>query len=163
MKKLTALRNHLLASIPGLANDPDRLLMFIQDGRVAFHRGEHLSHEYRVPAQIVLTDYSGTLDTVMVPLLQWLAHYQPDLTPDEAVTLEAEILANDRWDLALTVMLTERVVALVDCEQGRIDVKHLMPEYPIDACPASHWQVFIRDPATHRDWSLIAEWGAAHE
>ena len=43
MKKLTSLRKHLLASVPGLANDPDRLRTYIPEGSIAFHRGQHLS------------------------------------------------------------------------------------------------------------------------
>ncbi|WP_227369834.1 phage tail protein [Halomonas sp. M20] len=157
MKKLTALRNHLLASVPGLANDPDRLLTFVQDGSIQFHRGQHLSHQYLVPAQIVLTDYSGELDAVIIPLLQWLSHYQPDLDPDEAVRFEAEILANDRWDLALSVTLTERVVALVDCAAGSIKSEHRMPEFPIDACPATDWQLYTQGPSD-ADYTLTSEW-----
>ncbi|SHF00455.1 P2 phage tail completion protein R (GpR) [Modicisalibacter ilicicola DSM 19980] len=157
MKKLTALRNHLLASVPGLANDPDRLLTFVQDGSIQFHRGQHLSHQYQVPAQIVLTDYSGELDAVIIPLLQWLSHYQPDLDPDEAVRFEAEILANDRWDLALSVTLTERVVARVDCEAGSIKSDHRMPEFPIEHCPGTDWQLYTQGP--HDDaYQLTSEW-----
>ena len=159
MEKLISLRDHLLGAVAELKRNPDKLLTFIQDGRVAFHRGQHLSHEYRVPAQLVITDYSGTLDTVMIPLLQWLSRYQPDLDPDEAVTIEAEILDNKRWDLALTVQLTERVVALVDCDAGHINVEHRMPEYPIDPCPANAWQMNIKGPSD-QDYNLAAEWSS---
>src|SRR5699024_4897661 len=131
----------------------------IQDGAVAFARGQHLSHEYRVDAQLVVTDYTGSLDTLMIPLLQWLAHYQPDLDPDEAVRLEAEILDSQAWDIALTVRLTERLVALVNCETGTIEAEHRLPAYPIDACPATAWQLYVKGPseAQHR---LESEWSA---
>lgn len=158
MIKLTHLRQHLLERIPGLSRNPERLLTFIEDGTLKHHRGPTLSHQYRVPVRIVLTDHSGELDAVMIPLLQWLAHYQPDLDPDEAVTFQAELLSNSTWDLAIDVTLTERVVAQVNCETGRIDVEHRMPEFPIDACPTEHWQVYLRNLTT-RDWDLIAEWG----
>ena len=120
MIKLQHLRAHILASVPHLApRNPEQLHTFINDGKIKFARGTNLSHQYTVDAQIVITDYSGSLDTVMVPLLQWLNSYQPDLDPDEAVQLEAELLNNHSWDLALTVRLTERVVSKVDCETGR--------------------------------------------
>ncbi|MFM9269974.1 phage tail protein [Halomonas elongata] len=158
MKKLESLREHLVRAVPELERDPDKLLTFIQDGNVVFARGQHLSHEYRVDAQLVVTDYSGSLDTLMIPLLQWLSHYQPDLVPEEAVRLEAEILSNNSWDLALTVRLTERVVALVDCEAGRIDSQHRMPEYSIEACPATHWRLYVKGPHDD-DYQLKQEWG----
>ncbi|EWH00540.1 phage tail protein [Halomonas sp. BC04] len=146
MIKLQALRQHLIDAVPELRRGPEKLLTFVQDGRIAFARGQHLSHEYRVDAQIVITDYTGSLDTLMIPLLQWLSRYQPDLDPDEAVSLEAEILSNEAWDLALTVRLTERVVALVDCDAGKINAEHRMPAYPIEACPATSWSLNVKGP-----------------
>lgn len=157
MIKLQSLRQHLLASVEELRLNPEQLHTFVNDGKVKFARGTNLSHQYTVDAQIIITDYSGTPDTVMVPLLQWLNTYQPDLIEDEAVQIEAEILSNTHWDLALTVRLTERVVAKVDCSTGRINAERRMPEYPADACPATHWQLYIRKPYTP-DYDLAAEW-----
>ena len=157
MIKLQHLRAHLLASVPELARNPEQLHTFVNDGKVKFARGTNLSHQYAVDAQIIITDYSGSLDTVMIPLLQWLNTYQPDLIEDEAVQVEAEILSNTHWDLALTVRLTERVVAKVDCDTGHINAHHRMPEYPADACPAKSWQLHIRQPDSP-DYKLEAEW-----
>ncbi|MYL22542.1 phage tail protein [Halomonas alkaliantarctica] len=157
MIKLHALRKHLIDAVPELKRGPDKLLTFITDGGIAFARGQHLSHEYRVEAQIVVTDYAGSLDTVMIPLLQWLGRYQPDLDPDEAIRLEAEILSNQAWDLALTVSLTERVVALVDCDTGTINAEHRMPAYPIEACPALTWQLLVKGPGDD-SYRLESEW-----
>lgn len=157
MNKLHALRAHLIAAVPELQRGPEKLLTFINDGSVGFNRGQHLSHEYRMDAQIVITDYSGELDTLMIPLLQWLSRYQPDIDPDNGIRLEAEILSNRAWDLAITVTLTERVVALVDCETGTIKAEHRMPAYPLDACPAAKWQLFIKGPPD-TDYRLEAEW-----
>jgi len=157
MNKLLSLRQHLIDAVPELKRGPEKLLTFINDGSVKFHRGQHLSHQYQVDAQIVVTDYAGELDTLMIPLLQWLSHYQPDLEPDEAVRLEAEILSNHAWDLALTVRITERVVALVDCETGNITSEHRLPEYPIEACPATHWQLYTKAPGEDEP-ALTSEW-----
>ncbi|MCE7521155.1 phage tail protein [Halomonas titanicae] len=72
MIKLQSLRQHLLASIPELKRNPEQLHTFVNDGKIKFARGTNLSHQYTVDAQIIITDYSGSLDTVMIPLLQWL-------------------------------------------------------------------------------------------
>lgn len=157
MIKLHSLRQHLLSAVPELKRNPEQLHTFVNDGKVKFSRGQNLSHQYAVDAQIIITDYSGSLDTVMVPLLQWLNTYQPDLIEDEAVQLEAEILNNTHWDLALTVRLTERVVAKVDCDTGSINAEHRMPEYPVDACPARHWQLFVKGPSD-AEHQLKSEW-----
>lgn len=158
MKKLHALRTHLLNSVPKLKGNPERLLTFIEDGTIEFHRGEHLSHQYSVPARIVLTDHSGDIDAVIIPLLQWLSHYQPDLNPEEAVRFQAELLSNNAWDLAIDVTLTERVVALVDCTLGTITAEHRMPEFPIEACASKNWELYIRDAEAEEDYTLAAEW-----
>lgn len=157
MIKLHSLRQHLLSAVPELRRNPEQLHTFVNDGKVKFARGTNLSHQYTVDAQIIITDYSGSLDTVMVPLLQWLNTYQPDLVEDEAVQLEAEILSNTHWDLALTVRLTERVVAKVDCDTGSINAEHRMPAFPADACPARHWQLYIKHPE-NAEHDLVAEW-----
>lgn len=157
MIKLQALRQHLLNAVPDLKRGPEKLLTFVQDGGIAFARGQHLSHEYRVDAQIIVTDYRGSLDTLMIPLLQWLSRYQPDLDPDEAVRLEAEILSNNAWDLALTVRLTERVIALVDCDAGTISAEHRMPAYPIEACPALSWSLNVKGPGD-ADYQQASQW-----
>ncbi|MGP9500274.1 phage tail protein [Halomonas sp. AOP43-D1-4] len=159
MIKLQHLRAHLLASVPELARNPEQLHTFVNDGNIKFARGTNLSHQYAVDAQILITDYSGPLDTVMIPLLQWLNTYQPDLVEDEAIQIEAEILNNTHWDLALTVRLTERVVALVNCETGSINAAHRMPAYPADACPAKNWQLNIKHPGDD-DYTLEAEWNS---
>lgn len=161
MKKLELLRQHLINRIPGLKKSPERLLTFIERGTIECHRGETLSHEYSMPVRIVLTDYSDEIDAVMIPLLQWLCHYQPDLDPQQAINFDAEILSNNAFDLALEVRLTERVIAKVDCEQGRIISEHRTPEFPVDACPATSWEVFLKDHSAENDYRLIAQWQGA--
>lgn len=158
MKKLHSLRAHLINRIIGLNKDPDRLLTFIEGGKIEFHRGQSLSHQYTVPARIVLTDYTGEIDAIMLPLLQWLSHYEPSTDPKEAIQFEAEILSNHAMDISIQVTLTERVVAKVDCENGRIDLDHRMPEFPIDPCSPDRWQVYMRDTEAEEEHTLIAEW-----
>ncbi|KAA0011198.1 phage tail protein [Billgrantia pellis] len=161
MKKLHLLRAHLINAVPTLDRDPDRLLTFVEEGSIEFRRGRDLTHEYRFVAQLVLTDFTGDLDIVMLPLLQWLAEYQPDLDPSEALTFEAEILANRAVDLAMRVPLTERVIARVDCDSGTIQAEHSLPHFPSHACMATHWQLATREN-TDQEWSVAAEWDAPH-
>lgn len=161
MKKLHLLRAHLIDAVPILARDPDRLLTFVEEGSIECRRGRDLTHEYRFTAQLVLTDFTGELDTLMLPLLQWLAEYQPDLDPSEALSFEAEILGNHSVDLALRVRLTERVIAQVDCDTGRIQAEHSLPHFPSHACMATHWQLITRE-APDQEWRVAAEWDAPH-
>ncbi|MAM57370.1 MAG: phage tail protein [Salinicola sp.] len=157
MQKLTSLRQHLLDSVPGLAADPDRLRTYVPEGNIAFSRGLNLSHEYRVTAEIIIIGTDGDLDPIVLPILQWLGRYQPDVDPAQALRFSAEIHNHTEVDVIFSVELTERVVALVDCATRQIRSEHRMPKYPLDACPAEHWQLLVRsDP--NADYTLAAEW-----
>lgn len=156
MKKLLSLRQHLLDAIPYYRQNPDRLLTFVAEGSTRFAKGDTLSHQLRYTAQIVMTDCSDSLDVVMLPVLHWLSHYQPDVDPERAVQYEAEILSNDAWDLELRVELTERIVANIDGEQGRITAEHRMPDYGRD-CDSKRWLLVIRDAVTGNE-SEVANW-----
>lgn len=158
MKKLHLLRAHLLHAVPALANDPERLLTFVEEGSIEFRRGPNLTHEYQFTAQLVLTDFSANLDTIIVPLLQWLAEYQPDADPAEAIRFEAEILSHQSVDVALRVKLSERVLAKVECTTGHIKIDRALPRFESAGCPDTHWQLLIRDSEAQNDYTLIAEW-----
>ncbi|WP_353981697.1 phage tail protein [Salinicola endophyticus] len=158
MRKLNALRQHLIDAVPALQHDPGRLLTFVEDGSIEFARGGNLSHGYSYTAQLVLTDYADAIDAIMIPLLDWLAAYQPDLPHEQAVSFEAEILSNSAVDVALRVQLSERVVARRDCATGQILAEHRMPRLDTEECPAERWQLLLRDADAGGDYTLIAEW-----
>lgn len=162
MQKLHLLRAHLINAVPALANDPERLLTFVEEGSIEFRRGPNLTHEYQFTAQLVLTDFSADLDTIIVPLLKWLSEYQPDINPTEAIRFEAEILSHQSVDVALRVKLTERVLAKVDCESGEIRVNHALPRFETSGCPAPRWQLLMRDSEKDADYTLAAEWENDH-
>jgi hypothetical protein len=157
MKKLQMLRDHLLSALPTLAANPDRLLTFIEDGNLRYYRGPTLAHEYQCPVRITILDYTGDLDAVIIPMLAWLERYQPEIEPENGIRIEAEILSNAAWDIAITVNLTERVVTRIDCETGRIEADHRVPEFPQDSCPPQSWELYVKDPATDT-YELAASW-----
>lgn len=114
MNKLKDLRDHLLAAVPGLENNPERLLLFADDGSWSSSNGINLSSVYSYNASIVLTDFPGGPESVMLPLLQWVARHQNELLANPAnrdkMTFEAEVLASDLVDLTIKLPLTERVI-----------------------------------------------------
>ncbi|MCM2131469.1 phage tail protein [Larsenimonas rhizosphaerae] len=158
MKKLTVLRQYLLDAIPHLQRDPGNLLTFVEDGTIEFAPGPNLSHGYTFTAQIVLTDFADDIDTVMIPLLDWLAVYQPDLTPAEALKFEAEILNNEAVDLALRIQLTERVVAKKDCDTGHINISHRMPRFDVDTCGPRRWQLLSKSHKGDSEYQHLSDY-----
>jgi len=113
MQKPDHLRSHLMTAIPALQRDPESLLLFVDEGSILATGVTGLSFEYRYTLTILLTDYTGSPDAVMVPLLDWLHVHQNELVmnPDrrEGIRFEADILANNQVDLQIQLPLTERV------------------------------------------------------
>lgn len=120
MIKPAALRAALTAALPDLARDPDRLLVFIDAGSVVSTHAEGRSFEYRYTLNLIITDFTGDPDAVMIPLLDWVREHQPELmanwTNHERITFEVDVLANDAVDLSIALPLTERVGVHADAD-----------------------------------------------
>ncbi|WP_028696124.1 phage tail protein [Pseudomonas cremoricolorata] len=132
MNKPDSLRAHLLAAVPGLEHNPDRLLLFIDKGRVRCTAASSLSFEYSYELQLILTDFAGHPDSVMLPILGWLRTHQSELLvnldkSNDGVQFEADILDRGKVDLSLTLPLTERVLVKRQADDS-FDVSH--PEDP---------------------------------
>jgi hypothetical protein len=118
VKKPADLRAHLMARVPSLAADPDKLLMYVERGAVASRLGGGMSFEYRYDLVLLVTDYADHADSIIVPLLAWISINQPDLMQhperiEQAIRFEAELIDHDKVDLQLTIALTESVVVVV--------------------------------------------------
>lgn len=127
MNKPESLRAHLLATIPELQHSPDRLLIFIDNGKVRCTAAASLSFEYSYELQIILTDFAGHPDSVMLPVLGWISVHQIELLENfnksaEGIQFEADILDNSKVDLSLSLPLTERVVVGKD-HQGNTTIR----------------------------------------
>lgn len=138
MKKLEDLRGHLLANVPGLKRNPDKLLTFIEDGSIEFWSGPNLSHAYAIPVQIIVTDYAGNVDELILPILSWLKVREPGHDPMNTIRFEAELLNNNSYDIAITVNVTERVI--VKATEAGLDVEHVLPEAPMEM-DATEWEL----------------------
>ncbi len=115
MNKPNSLREHLLAADATLAQNPERLLVFIDEGNIRATAAPGLSFEWLFTLNIIITDYAGHPDNIAIPLLAWLRRNQPDLLTNiekgkDAIGFEADILGNDKVDLSITLPLTERVI-----------------------------------------------------
>ncbi|MFK3649284.1 phage tail protein [Lysobacter enzymogenes] len=147
MIKPDSLRAQLAAAIPELKRDPDRMLLFIKEGGLSATLAPGFSFEYRYTLHLIITDFAGHPDAVMVPLLVWLARNQSELLANPAlrdgIAFEAELLANDKVDLEIRLPLTERV-GVHKQEGGGYKVEHY-PEPEIEsALPAGRWDVYLR-------------------
>lgn len=137
MKKVDALRDLLVRAVPALAADPSKLAIFVDRGRIGARAG-NLSFEYRYSVNLVIEDYAGDQDAVMVPIIAWIAENQPELLQrqdSEPFGFESEWLAKDLHDLSITIDLTERV--LVNRVEGGVTTEHLADILPADHFPGT--------------------------
>lgn len=135
MLKPKSLRNALEKAVPVLKNNPDMLRVFIDNGTVASTLAASLSFEHQYTLNLIVTDYRGDLDLLIVPINAWLRENQPDImTTDEGkqrgFTYLADINSDDSMDISINLHLTERtVVKQVD---KILHVQHLSePPLPI--------------------------------
>lgn len=157
MYKPESLRALMTAVNPELARDPDRLVVFIDEGSMVSTFAEGLSFEYRYTLNLVFTDFAGHPDAIMVPLLTWIKVHQSELLANpanrERIAFEADLLSNDAVDLSIKIPLTERV-GVHPRPGGGHNVEHY-PEPQLEvALQAQHWQIWLKD-------ELIAEWDVA--
>ncbi|WP_085598198.1 phage tail protein, partial [Pseudomonas sp. B6(2017)] len=108
--------------------NPDRLLIFIDNGKVRCTAAASLSFEYSYDLQVILTDFAGHPDSVMVPLLAWLRVNQSELLENldksaEGIKFEADLLDKSKVDMSLSLPLTERVVVRTD-DAGNVTISH---------------------------------------
>lgn len=112
MLKPPSLRKQLLAKVPGLK--VDNLHTYISKGHIESNAHGTLSFEYSYTLEVILTDFAGHSDVVMVAILQWLRANQPELLlkPEvmaERFTFEVDILNSGTCDIGINLKLTERV------------------------------------------------------
>lgn len=128
MKKPQLLRQHLIAAMPTLAADPERLLVFVDDGGLVASFTAGLSFQYRYTLELILRDFAGAPEAVMVPLLQWLTRHQPELLANpenrEKLTFVVDVLSDSLVDLAIKLPLTERVRVVHD-NAGAFQLEYL--------------------------------------
>lgn len=155
MKKPQLLKDFLLDALPELQNNPDRILIFVDDGSIKNTLAMGLSFEYEYTLTLVLTDYAKDLASISVPLFDWLRVHQSELLANlekvnQGISFEAEILNNNSVDLVMTIPLTERVIVKRQVNQITIDYPP-EPQYQHAISPR---QVVMHD----KDGSVLANW-----
>lgn len=137
MRKPDSLRQWLEACLPALKNHPDQLQVYIDEGSVRAQRGQSLSFAYGYTLAVLLTDYAGSPDQLVVPLLAWIEREQPELLRREdgqPFQFEAEILDRNRVDLLIRLELTEPVIVMPRPDGSGFDMTRPAPP-PADAFP----------------------------
>ncbi|MEN4740542.1 phage tail protein [Pantoea agglomerans] len=115
MLKPQQLRQALTDSVPELQRNPDALNVFIDSGRIVSTLASSLSFEYQYRLNMVITDYAGNIDLLIVPLLAWLRTNEPDIMASEekrrtGFTFQADVISDTASDISIELQLSERVI-----------------------------------------------------
>ncbi|KWC22756.1 phage tail protein [Burkholderia ubonensis] len=142
MIKPASLRRALVAAIPSLETEPDKLAVFIDEGSIAATGTLSLSFEYRYTLHALVMDFAGDSDTVFVALVEWVRANQPDLVTnprerEHGITFEVDVLNNETADLSIKLLLTESVVVSTGPDGKRV-ITHV-DDSQVDANGSMTW------------------------
>jgi hypothetical protein len=144
MRKADSLRSFITACLPEFATHPDRLQLYVDAGQIHAQQSATLSFTYAYALKLLVTDFAGSADRLMVPLLAWIAHEQPQLLRGngQPFTFEAELLDSTTSDIEISLDLTESVVVTPRADGSGHDVSH-----PVEKKPgATDWDHMFPDP-----------------
>ncbi|WP_159977777.1 MULTISPECIES: phage tail protein [unclassified Novosphingobium] len=131
MRKADSLRRWLTAYIPDMKTHPDRMQIYVEGGTIASRQSRTLSYVYQYTLKVLICDFAGDTDTLMVPVLAWIAKEQPQLLrrQDSApFTFEAELLDSETSDIEISIDLTENRVVTARPNGSGYDIER--PEEP---------------------------------
>ena len=153
MLKPQQLRQVLTGSVPLLQRNPDSLNVFIDSGRIVSTLASSLSFEYQYRLNLVITDYAGDIDLLIVPMLEWLRLNEPDMMATKekqqaGFTFKADVISDTTSDISIDLQLSERVI--VKRVGDALHVEHLGENPPPDD-DARPLQLFARG-------ALVSEW-----
>lgn len=84
MLKPASLRQWLMQALPLLRTNPDMLRIYVDNGHIASTLATSLSFEKRYTLNVIVIDFTGEIDALLVPVLAWLSEQQPDIFTAEA-------------------------------------------------------------------------------
>ncbi|HFN0464886.1 TPA: phage tail protein [Klebsiella quasipneumoniae subsp. similipneumoniae] len=132
MKKTELLREALIAANTWCKANPELITVWVEKGSIETQATGEPSFMYRYTIQVLAVDFPGQVDDLMLPIMAWVWHYQPDLllNPDNnrKVEFDADIISDDMADVLFKVPVWERV--MVENVNGKPVATHLAEDRP---------------------------------
>ncbi|EIW8860946.1 P2 phage tail completion protein R [Klebsiella pneumoniae] len=145
MKKAELLREALIAANTWCKANPELITVWVEKGSIETQATGEPSFMYRYTIQVLAVDFPGQVDDLMLPIMAWVWHYQPDLllNPDNnrKVEFDADIISDDMADVLFKVPVWERV--MVENVNGKPVATHLAEDRP--RINGGEWEV-VFDP-----------------
>jgi|TARA_R100000049_G_C1954122_1_gene105236 hypothetical protein len=121
MRKPTELRKALTAALPELKRNPDRLVIWVEDGAVRTRQTEDASFSFEYPLSVLLREVKTDIAVIVHAINRWLRVNQPDLLAAgnrDSFKFETDILDNGTADIVFTIDLVEAVKVAADPAGG---------------------------------------------
>lgn len=137
MRKPASLRSALTAALPEVRNEPDRLMLWVEDGAVRARQTGSLGFAFAYPLSVLLREVTTDIAVIALAVVRWLQVEQPDLLaagPGNSFTFESDILDNGSADVLLRIQLVE-AVAVDPRDDGGFDVTYCAEPDPLLADP----------------------------
>lgn len=121
MLKNVSLRAAIVAMVPELARDPDRLRCWIDKGSIRARQTPEDNFAWSYTLSLLIGEFTGHPSLIMLAINRWLRANQPDLLQpgrESSYRFEAEILDNQTVDLLIELELEEDAVVEADGAGG---------------------------------------------
>lgn len=129
MKKPNQLRKVLEQSDPFFIKNPDKLQLWIEDGKIVRTGTENLSFYYQYSLNIVVTDYPDNIAKLTVPILSYLQINQPELfnpsLRESAVKFTPDFNNNHTADIHFEISPITEWVLVTDKKDGSVLIDYL--------------------------------------
>lgn len=167
MYKAKSLRTHLTATVPDLKRSPEKLAIVVKNGKVIAAGEASLSFEYAATVQIIVLDYAGAPDAIMLPILVWMRTHQPEYFDNPALReksfrFDVDINDGNTIDLAIELDITERVAVRPKTPgdnpaPGAFNVEHLSEPARTGVLETPEAWTFDLPDGTSVTWSYSPE------
>lgn len=134
MNKPKSLRAALMAALPELRNEPDRLKLWIENGAVRARGTASHGFALQYPLSVLIEQAKTDIAIVALAITRWLRVNQPDLlAPNgDSFRFESDILDLTTADILFTIDLTENI-AVTPNPDGSWAVEYLAEPDPLFA------------------------------
>lgn len=133
MQKPKRLRETLMSRLPELANEPDRLVIWVEQGAIKARQTESHSFSFSYTLSILLVEVATDVAIIAHAINRWLRIEQSDLLTGgsgDSYAFEADILDNGASDVSITLALSEEV-AIAENEDGSWSVDYQAEPDPL--------------------------------
>lgn len=132
MNKPKSLRTALMAALPELRNEPDRLKLWIENGAVRARGTASHGFAMQYPLSVLIEQAETDIAIIALAITRWLRVNQPDLlAPNgDSFQFESDILDLTTADILFTIPLTENI-AVTPNQDGSWGVQYLPEPDPL--------------------------------